>query len=138
MLEQELVKIGGTKLLGGTLLSIGGISALAVGGIIAWNMWNRDKNNLPESQQAQTEERAADESAQALHADLQAEIEALNAEKQKLSQQVDELKTQASHAISKPLFEKKPADESFPKTNLKLGMLEQLIKENLSLRKATI
>jgi hypothetical protein len=137
MLEQELVKIGGTKLLGGTLLSIGGISALAVGGIIAWNMWNRDKNNSPAPQQPQTEQRA-DESAQVLRADLQAEIEALNAEKQKLSQQVDELKTQASHTIPEPLFEKKPADESFPKTNLKLGMLEQLIKENLSLRKATI
>ncbi|WP_353572380.1 hypothetical protein [Candidatus Albibeggiatoa sp. nov. BB20] len=150
MLEQELVKIGGTKLLGGTLLSIGGVSALAIGGVIAWKMWNKDTSktsttDTPVPKTTQSTESLAeqqctgDESAQTLQAELQAEINALNAEKQQLSEQVDELKTKNSKTQSTtipPVIEKHN-DDSFPKTNLKLGMLQQLIRENLDFRNAT-
>ncbi|MEK7991720.1 MAG: hypothetical protein VSS52_011990 [Thiotrichaceae bacterium] len=141
MLEQELVKIGGTKLLGGTLLSIGGISALAIGGIIVWKMWNRGATakSLKAKTTPQTEQVTGDESAQTLQAELQAEINALNAQKQKLANEVGALKTQNStpqSSIIPPILEKHN-DDRFPKTNLKLGLLQQLIHENLDLRNAT-
>ncbi|MCV6638214.1 hypothetical protein [Candidatus Albibeggiatoa sp. nov. NOAA] len=141
MFEQEIVKLGGTKLLGGTLLSIGGVSALAIGGVIAWKVFSTSKSSKsttpePKHEDAEAQQCTGDESAQALHSDLQAEIDALQAEKQKLSEQVDDLKTQSTPDIVPPVVEKHH-DESFPKTNLKLGMLQQLIRENLDFRNAT-
>ncbi len=141
MFEEQLLRVGGIKLLGGTLLSIGSISVFVVSGVIVWKMWNKSQNSPQKRETVEASEKEAsapvekiDVVAQASYADLQAEIDALNAEKQKLAEQVRELKTTPSNYIP-PAY---TLDESFPKTNLKLGMLQQLIRDNLELRNATV
>ena len=140
MLEQELVKLSGAKLLGGTLLSIGGLSAVAVGGIVAWKIWHKNTSQpVSENESTETTQECIDEAAKTLHAELQAEIDALSAEKNKLSEQVGELKTKTittKNTASSSFEESANEDKKVPKTHFKVDMLQQLIRENLALRKA--
>ena len=135
MIEYELAKVGGAKMLGSAIF-LPSFAILIVGGIIAWQLHENRKY-------AWEMQKIANSKQKEIFTNLKNNLDVLNAERHKLSFQITQLqdnfgkldKMKASTKEDIPLGAFLNEASKPTKNSPKLAMLKKLVDDNVELRK---
>ncbi len=124
MIEHGITKVGAVKLFG-TVISPG-FAVFTLSGIMMWKFWEHKQAIQKIATQEINSQKKLD--------NLNTKIEVLNAQKLELSRKLDNIQNNSQNRV---VVNHDKNLASLPKTqNKKSGIFQQIIQENLALRKA--